>query len=71
MVAFLYTDWATLLGMVYSLSAFAIFTLYLSISNIDRSLILAAYDAGAGKLARPLGNHLAACASPASGPAAY
>lgn len=49
MVAFLYTDWATLLGMVYSLLAFAIFTLYLSISNIDRSLILAAYDAGAGK----------------------
>jgi spermidine/putrescine transport system permease protein len=50
MVAFLYTDWATLLGLVYSLSAFAIFTIYLSISNIDRSLILAAYDAGAGKL---------------------
>ncbi|MGE0007808.1 MAG: ABC transporter permease [Parvibaculaceae bacterium] len=50
MVAFLYTDWATLLGMVYSLLAFAIFTLYLSIGNIDRSLILAAYDAGAGKL---------------------
>ncbi len=44
------TDWATLLGMVYSLSAFAIFTIYLSISNIDRSLILAAYDAGAGKI---------------------
>ena len=36
--------------MVYSLSAFAIFTIYLSISNIDRSLILAAYDAGAGKI---------------------
>ncbi|MBL8907522.1 MAG: ABC transporter permease [Rhizobiales bacterium] len=50
MVAFLYTDWATLLGMVYSLSAFAIFTIYLSVSNIDRSLILAAYDAGAGKI---------------------
>lgn len=50
MIAFLYTDWATLLGMVYSLSAFAIFTIYLSISNIDRSLILAAYDAGAGKI---------------------
>jgi ABC-type spermidine/putrescine transport system permease subunit I len=50
MIAFLYTDWATLLGMVYSLSAFAIFTIYISISNIDRSLILAAYDAGAGKI---------------------
>jgi ABC-type spermidine/putrescine transport system permease subunit I len=50
MVAILYTDWATLLGLVYSLSAFAIFTIYLSISNIDRTLILAAYDAGAGKI---------------------
>jgi spermidine/putrescine transport system permease protein len=50
MVAFLYTDWATLLGMVYNLLPFAIFTLYLSIDSIDRSLILAAYDAGAGKL---------------------
>lgn len=49
-VAFLFTSWATLLGMVYNLLPFAIFTLYLSISNIDRSLILAAYDAGAGKL---------------------
>jgi len=49
-VAFLFTDWATLLGMVYNLLPFAIFTLYLSIDNIDRSLILAAYDAGAGKL---------------------
>jgi ABC-type spermidine/putrescine transport system permease subunit I len=47
--AFLYTDWATLLGMVYNLLAFTIFTIYLSIANIDRSLILAAYDAGAGK----------------------
>jgi spermidine/putrescine transport system permease protein len=50
MVAFLYTDWATLLGMVYNLLPFAIFTIYLSVSNIDRSLILAAYDAGAGKI---------------------
>jgi spermidine/putrescine transport system permease protein len=48
-VAFLFTDWATLLGMVYNLMPFAIFTIYLSIDNIDRSLILAAYDAGAGK----------------------
>ena len=48
-VAFLFTDWATLLGMVYNLLPFAIFTIYLSIDNIDRSLILAAYDAGAGK----------------------
>jgi spermidine/putrescine transport system permease protein len=49
MVGFLYTDWATLLGMVYNLLAFTIFTIYLSIASIDRSLILAAYDAGAGK----------------------
>ena len=49
MIGFLYSDWATLLGMVYNLLAFTIFTIYLSIANIDRSLILAAYDAGAGK----------------------
>jgi spermidine/putrescine transport system permease protein len=48
-VAFLFTDWATLLGMVYNLLSFAIFTIYLSIVNIDRSLILAAYDSGASK----------------------
>ena len=48
-VAFLFTDWATMLGMVYNLLPFAIFTIYLSIDNIDRSVILAAYDAGAGK----------------------
>jgi ABC-type spermidine/putrescine transport system permease subunit I len=35
--------------MVYNLLAFTIFTIYLSIENIDRSLILAAYDAGASK----------------------
>jgi ABC-type spermidine/putrescine transport system permease subunit I len=49
MIGFLYTDWATLLGMVYNLLAFTIFTIYLSIEAIDRSLILAAYDAGASK----------------------
>jgi spermidine/putrescine transport system permease protein len=48
-IAFLFTDWATLLGMVYSLLSFAIFTIYLSLDNIDRSLVLAAYDAGASK----------------------
>ncbi len=45
----LFSDWATMLGMVYNLLAFAIFTIYLSLDSIDRSLILAAYDAGAGK----------------------
>jgi ABC-type spermidine/putrescine transport system permease subunit I len=49
MIGFLYTDWATLLGMVYNLLAFTVFTIYLSIENVDRSLILAAYDAGASK----------------------
>jgi len=48
-ITILFTDWATMLGMVYSLLAFTIFTIYLSIDQIDRSLILAAYDAGAGK----------------------
>ena len=46
----LFTDWATMLGMVYNLLPFAIFTIYISVDAIDRSLILAAYDAGAGKL---------------------
>jgi len=46
----LFTDWATMLGMVYNLLPFAIFTIYISIDAIDRSLILAAYDAGAGKI---------------------
>ena len=45
----LFTDWATMLGMVYNLMPFAIFTIYISVDAIDRSLILAAYDAGAGK----------------------
>ena len=49
MVNILFTDWATMLGMVYNLLAFAIFTIYLSLDAIDRSLILAAYDAGASK----------------------
>lgn len=48
-VGILFTDWATMLGMVYSLLAFMIFTIYLSVDSIDRSLVLAAYDAGAGK----------------------
>jgi ABC-type spermidine/putrescine transport system permease subunit I len=45
----LFTDWATMLGMVYNLLPFAIFTIYISLDAIDRALILAAYDAGAGK----------------------
>jgi len=45
----LFTDWSTLLGMVYNLLAFMIFTIFLSIENIDRDLLRAAYDAGASK----------------------
>jgi spermidine/putrescine transport system permease protein len=45
----LFSDWATMLGMVYNLLPFAIFTIYISVDAIDRSLILAAYDAGASK----------------------
>jgi ABC-type spermidine/putrescine transport system permease subunit I len=45
----LFSDWATMLGMVYNLLPFAIFTIYISIEAIDRALILAAYDAGASK----------------------
>lgn len=47
---FLFTSWATMLGMVYNLLPFTIFTLYLAIINIDRDLIRAAYDAGASKV---------------------
>ena len=46
----LFTDWATLLGMVYNLLPFMIFTLFLAIENVDRDLLRAAYDAGASKL---------------------
>ena len=49
MISILFTDWATLLGMVYNLVPFTIFTLYLSLDLIDRSLVLAAYDAGASR----------------------
>lgn len=50
MVKILFTDWATMIGMVYNLLPFMIFTLYLSLDAIDRSLVLAAYDAGASRL---------------------
>lgn len=45
----LFSPPATLVGMVYSLLPFTIFTLYLSISLIDRDVVRAAYDCGAGK----------------------
>ncbi|MCF8482095.1 MAG: ABC transporter permease [Rhodospirillum sp.] len=40
---------ATMIGMVYNLLPYTIFTIYLSMVRIDRDLILAAYDAGASK----------------------
>lgn len=46
----LFTPAATMMGMVYNLLPYTIFTIYLSIARIDRDLMLAAYDAGASKL---------------------
>ncbi len=45
----LFSPPATLLGMVYNLLPFTIFTIYLSVAMIDRDVIRAAYDCGAGK----------------------
>jgi ABC-type spermidine/putrescine transport system permease subunit I len=45
----LFSPQATLLGMVYNYLCFTIFTIYLSVSMIDRDVIRAAYDCGAGK----------------------
>lgn len=44
---FLYTPVGTLVGLVYNLLPFMIFTTYLSMSGINRDLVHAAYDAGA------------------------
>lgn len=46
---FLFSPRATLLGVVYNLSVYPLFTIYLSLKRIDRDLVLAAYDAGASK----------------------
>lgn len=46
----LFTPSATMIGMVYNLLPYTIFTIYLSLDRIDRDLILAAYDAGASRL---------------------
>lgn len=45
----LFSPPATLLGMVYNLLPFTIFTIYLSVAMIDRDVIRAAYDCGASK----------------------
>lgn len=49
-MSILYTPAAIVLGMVYNLLPFMIFTVYLAVLGIDRALIDAAYDAGASKL---------------------
>ncbi|MEH6522412.1 ABC transporter permease [Sulfitobacter sp.] len=45
----LYSRFSALLGMVYTLLPFSIFTIFLSVDVIDRNLLRAAYDCGAGK----------------------
>lgn len=46
----LFTRTGTMIGMVYNLVVYPMFTIYLSLARIDRDLILAAYDAGASRL---------------------
>jgi spermidine/putrescine transport system permease protein len=46
----LFTPAATLVGMVYNLLPYTIFTIYLSVDRIDRDIVLAAYDAGSSRL---------------------
>lgn len=41
---------ATMIGMVYNHLPYTIFTIYLSMSRIDRDLMQTAYDAGASKI---------------------
>lgn len=43
----LFTPTATMIGMVYNHLPYTIFTIYLSMSRLDRDLLLASYDAGA------------------------
>lgn len=45
----IFSRFATLLGMVYNLLPFTIFTIFLSVELIDRTLLQAAYDCGASK----------------------
>jgi len=46
----LYTPFATGVGLVYSFLPFMILPIYVSLEKIDRRMIEAAYDLGAGKL---------------------
>ncbi|MFD2174035.1 ABC transporter permease [Rhodobacter lacus] len=49
-VNILFTPNATLIGMVYNLLPYTIFTTALSMARIDRDLVLAARDAGASRM---------------------
>lgn len=46
----LFSPTATMIGMVYNLLPYTIFTTALSMARIDRDLVLASYDAGATRL---------------------
>ncbi|MET2825363.1 ABC transporter permease [Mesorhizobium shangrilense] len=46
----LFTPTGTIIGMVYGLVVYPMFTIYLSLARIDRDLVLAAYDSGASRL---------------------
>jgi len=46
----LFTPTGTMVGMVYNLAVYPMFTIYLSLARLDRDLILASYDAGASRL---------------------
>lgn len=46
----LFSPAGTMVGMVYNLVVYPMFTIYLSLVRIDRDLLLAAYDAGASRL---------------------
>ncbi|MBW8364673.1 MAG: ABC transporter permease [Rhizobium sp.] len=46
----LFTPAGAMVGMVYNLVVYPMFTLYLSLVRIDRDLLLAAYDSGASRL---------------------
>jgi len=45
----LFSPFATMIGMVYNLLPYAIFTIALSMARTDRDLVLAAYDSGASR----------------------
>ncbi len=46
----LFSETATMIGMVYNLAVYPVFTIYLSLVRIDRDLMLASYDAGASRI---------------------